>query len=55
MVLEIPVLESGSLGLPAAAEEGGVKDEIGLPFSSFTSGESGLQPTGPAAVEAMGG
>ena len=36
----ILVLESGSLGL---AEGGGVRDEMGLPFSSFTSGDSGLQ------------
>lgn len=42
----MPVLESGSLGLPGAPEGGGVMDEIGLPFSIFTSEESGLQPIG---------
>lgn len=45
VLLEMPVLESGSLGLPGG---GGVMEEMGLPFSSLTSGESGLQPTGEA-------
>lgn len=39
-LLGMLVLESGSFGL---AEGGGVRDEMGLPFSSFTSGERGLQ------------
>lgn len=42
-VLAMLVLESGSLGLPAAAEGGGVREEMGLPFSNLMSGERGLQ------------
>ena len=39
------VLESGSLGLLAAADGGGDNDEMGLPLSSLISGDRGLQST----------
>ena len=54
VLLAMPVLESGSPGLPAVPEGGGVMDEMGLPFSSFTSGDRGLQPPG-ATAEAKDG
>lgn len=36
-MLGTPVLESGSLGLAALAEGGGVSEDTGLPFSSLIS------------------